>query len=155
MNFPLKSFRSPTPVPSLGGALFRPKPIITIRVTGPTGGVFREVVVDTGADDVVFPFDLAARIGVDLTAASMRQASGVGAPRPVGLLYAPVILELNDGHQFCRWRAVVAFARTQLRFDLFGIAGGLEHFRTTLDVGTGEIILVPQASFLATQAAIP
>jgi hypothetical protein len=153
--FPLSTFRSPTPVPSLGGALFRRKPIIPIRVVGRTGSRLRTILVDSGADDVVFPSDLAALIGVDLTTAARRQARGVGASGGVGLLYAPVILELTDGQRTCRWRAVVAFARSRLRFDLLGIAGGIEHFRTTFDVGAGNVSLDPLPSLPVTQAATP
>jgi hypothetical protein len=48
---------------------------------------------------------------------------------------------------------VTAFTPTPMRFALFGIAGGLEHFRTTLDVQSREIILLPKPSLPA--ATVP
>jgi hypothetical protein len=40
-------------------------------------------------------------------------------------------------------------------FLRFGIAGGLEHFRTTFDVVDREILLLPKPSLPATTAAAP
>ena len=37
----------------------------------------------------------------------------------------------------------------------FGIAGGIEHFRTTFDVPAHEIHLDPHPSLPATQDAVP
>jgi hypothetical protein len=124
----------------------RYKPIISLTVIGPRNQVAQPALEDSGADDVVFPMQVAAHIGLNLSAAPAGQAQGLGGPQPVGLLYAPVILVLSDGTQTCRWRAVTAFTGTRLRFAIFGIAGGLEHFRTTLDVQSREIILLPQPS---------
>jgi hypothetical protein len=42
-----------------------------------------------------------------------------------------------------------------MRFALLGIAGGLEFFRTTLDVSAREIILLPQPSLPVTQDPAP
>jgi hypothetical protein len=73
----------------------------------------------------------------------------------VGLLYAPVILVLSDQVETYRWRAVVAFTHTPLRIALFGIAGGLEHFHTTLDVVDRELLLFPKQTLPVTQDAAP
>jgi hypothetical protein len=126
--------------------MVRYRPVIPLAVVGPGGQHSVEALVDSGSDDVVFPLDVAAHIGLNLSAATAGQAQGLGGPQPVGLLYAPVILVLSDGMQTCRWRAVTAFTGSRLRFAIFGIAGGLEHFRTTLDVQSLEIILLPQPS---------
>jgi hypothetical protein len=142
------------PVPSLGGGQVRYKPVIAIEVTGPGGKAPCQILVDTAADDVVFPFDLAVRLGVNLTGASQGHASGVGSP-PVPLLYAPVILQLQAQTEVRRWRAVVAFTRAPLRFPLLGIAGGLEHFRTTVDVGRKEVELISGPSLPSTLDATP
>jgi hypothetical protein len=151
LKFPLRAYRSPTPVPSLNGSYTRDRPVIPITVIGPQGQATTFVLVDSGADDVVFPMDLAPQIGVDLSAAVKRQAQGVSAPQPASLLFAPVLLELSDQNETYRWRAVVAFTQTPLRFSLFGVAGGIEHFLTTLDLGAREITLLPQPSLPVTQ----
>jgi hypothetical protein len=133
--------------------MVRYKPVIALTVIGPGGPHSVEALVDSGSDDIVFSLDVAAQIGLNLSAASAGQAQGLGGPQPVGLLYAPVILVLSDGMQTCSWRAVTTFTGTRLRFAIFGIAGGLEHFRTTLDVQSREIILLPQPSLPA--ATVP
>jgi hypothetical protein len=154
--FPIQQLRSRTPIISLGGSWYRQKPIIPIEVIGPTGQFGTQISVDSGADDVVFPIRLAPSLGVDLSGGPQRHAGGIGAPSPVGLLYAPVILELSDQIETCRWRATVAFAQTRhMRLPLFGIAGGLEHFLTTLNFYASEIIMVPQPTLPVTQDARP
>lgn len=155
MIFPLRRFPSSTPVPSLGGSFWRDKPLVPIKVIGKAGEYDRLILVDSGADDVVFSLDVARRIGVDLQSAAQRQAQGVGGQQPVTLYYAPVILLLDDGNEVARWRAVVGFTSRLLRFPLLGIAGGLEHFRTTLDVGRREVILETQPSLPATLDSVP
>jgi predicted aspartyl protease len=40
------------------------------------------VLHDTGADDVIFPLDMATRIGIDLTSAIPGTAAGVGTTQP-------------------------------------------------------------------------
>lgn len=153
MIFPIRPYRLMTPAPSLGGSLVRYKPVIPLTIIGPNGQANLPALVDSGADDVVPPVNVAARIGVDLSAAFAGQAQGLGGNQPVGLLYAPVTLLLSDGTQTCRWRAVTAFTSTPMRFALFGIAGGLEHFRATLDVYDRELTLLPKTSLPA--ATVP
>ena len=155
MIFPLHAYRVKNPVPSLGGGTIRYKPIIPITIIGPSGQLAREALSDSGSDDVVFPLDYAAHIGVDLSTALQGHAGGVGSTQPVAILFAPVILLLSDQTETCRWRAVVGFTQARLRLPLFGIAGGLEHFLTTLDVFNQQLILLPQPTLPATQDLMP
>jgi hypothetical protein len=124
-------------------------------VIGPGGQALEQALLDTGADDVIFPMSLAGRLGLDLSKAAAGSAQGVGSSRPADILYAPVILLLTDGQETCRWRATVGFTQASLRFSLFGIAGGLEYFRTTLDVEQQEIVLLPKPSLPVTQDPVP
>jgi len=151
--FPIRPYRPKVLAPSLRGSTVRYKPVLALTVIGPGGQDIVEALVDSGADDVVFPIRVANTIGVNLSAAFVGQAQGLGGNQPVGLLYAPVVLLLSDGTQACQWRAVVGFTQTPMRFALFGIAGGLEHFRATLDVHDRELILLPKLSLPA--ATIP
>jgi len=153
--FPLRPYRLKVPTPSLGGSMVRYKPVVPLSIIGPGGQVTHPALVDTGADDVVFPANVAAHIGVDLTAALPGEARGLGGSKPVPLLYAPTILLLADATQSCRWRAMIAFTQAPLRFAIFGIAGGLEFFRTTLDVVDREIVLLPKSSLPTTTAGAP
>jgi hypothetical protein len=155
LRFAVTTFRTRAPVPSLGGARVRSKPLAPLSVIGPGGQDTLLTLVDSGADDVVFPAALAPRLGIDLSAAPAGAAQGVGSAQPLGLLYALVILLLTDGQELRRWRAVVAFTQSPLRFPLFGVAGGLEHFLFKLDVGGGEFLLEAKPTLPATQDLVP
>lgn len=155
MKFNLRSYRSPTAIPSLCGAVIRYRPVISLTVVGPSGKEAPYALVDTGSDDVVFPMDLANRLGIDLTNAPQRQAQGVGSAGGVPVLFGPVILSLTDSVQTVRWRATVGFTSAPLRFCLFGIAGGLEYFQMLLDVPRNILELHPNLTLPATQDAVP
>jgi hypothetical protein len=155
MLFTVPWFRAKPPAPSLGGGTKRYKPLITITVGGPRMQQLRQILVDTRADDIVFPEILAGRLGVDLSLATPGSSFTVGSGQPIPVLFAPVVLTLDDGKESCRWRAVVGFAPLRSAYGLFGIAGGLEHFRTTLDGGNHSLELVPLPSLPTTQDAVP
>jgi hypothetical protein len=125
-----------------------------MTIIGPRSQETQFVLVDTGSDDIVFPMALAQRIGVDLSQARQRQSQGVGTSQPVPVLYAAVLLLLSDSVQTVRWRATVGFVSVVLRFSLFGIAGGLQFFRTTLD-GVQELEIIPDATLPVTQDSVP
>src|SRR5262249_25124239 len=93
--FLLRGFPSKTPVASLGGGRIRYKPVTPTTVTGPSGQENAEILIDTGADDVVFPLDMARRLGITLPPAPQGQARGVGSQQSVALFFAPVILQLQ------------------------------------------------------------
>jgi len=155
LRFPLRGFRSSTPIPSLRGGLIRCKPVIPITIFGPRGQQARLALIDTGSDDVVFPIALANHLGIDLSQAPQRQSQGVGSAGGVPVLFAPVILSLSDSVQTVRWRATVGFTSASLRFCVFGIAGGLEFFQTLLDVPKNILELHPNSTLPATQDAVP
>jgi predicted aspartyl protease len=155
MIFTVPGFASRTPVVSLGGRRVRYKAIIPIRVAGPVTEEICQILVDTGADDVVFPVDLASRLGVNLSSAPQRQAGGVGHRQAVSIAFAPVILQLEEGSEVFRWRAMVGFTAAPLRLPLLGIAGALEHFRTTLDVQARELLLIAHPSLPVTSDPVP
>ena len=155
MIFPFRKYTVPNPVPSLGGGRLRYKPVIPLVVIGPGGRGAPSAIVDSAADDVVLPITLAASLGIDLTQAAQLQALGVGTTHPSDLFFAPVILELSDGKETCRWRATVAFTPASMRLPLLGIAGGLEYFRTTLVYARREVILESEPTLPRTQDAVP
>jgi len=123
-------------------------------VIGPSGQWGPNVKVDTAADDVIFPIAAAVGLGIDLGGAPQLHAGGIGG-QPMPVQYAPVILVLTDPWTTYRWRATVGFTSAFLKWPLFGIAGGLEFFRTTLDGFRKEVELVAQPHLPATQDAVP
>lgn len=154
MIFRMRRSPMPNPIPSLGGATVRYKPLIPLTIIGPRGQWNPHVSVDTSADDVVFPHSAAAKLGISLSGVPQLRAGGVGGQIAV-IYYAPVILVLTDFKDTCRWRATVGFTAAFLKFPLFGIAGGLEFVRTTFDGYRKEVELLAQPHLPATQDAVP
>jgi hypothetical protein len=99
-----------------------------------------DALVDTAADDTVFPEDLAAKVGVDLSGAPTGIATGVG--RVVGSLrYAQVVLRIADHQERREWTAWVGFTAVKLRQPLLGFAGFLQYFSANLHGGSEEFEL--------------
>lgn len=99
--------------------------------------------IDTGANGVILPLQVAQKLQVDLKNAPSSHASPANGI-PIVVRYAPIIITLAQGFTRCRWTAWVGFA--DVRSWLFGVVGGLEHFHFTFDVGNKEFILVPRES---------
>ncbi len=78
LRFGYRRYTVTRPVVSLGGATFRPKPVIPVSVLGPAGTVCKDSLLDSGADDTILPEALAVAIGIDLSGAPAGTASGVG-----------------------------------------------------------------------------
>jgi predicted aspartyl protease len=78
--FPYDNFPTLYPVWALNGRMDRPRPTIIVALLGPSGVVVRKALVDTGADDSVFPAIVAARIGMDLSNAPIGTATGIAQP---------------------------------------------------------------------------
>ena len=155
LRFSIPWFLAPQPMPSLGGGRRRYRPVITMRVVGPRAQETIQVIVDSAADDIVVATRVAHHVGVDLSSAVIRTSQGVGYSQPTPLYFAPVILELNDGKESCRWRAVVGFTPVPPRFAMFGVAGGLEYYRATFDIADRELLLDPKPSLPRTDDLMP
>ncbi len=146
MRVPYVPVRVRQPIPSLGGGLYRFRPVMAVRVTGPTGSRLRDGLLDTGADDTVFTEALATAIGVDLTRAEERQVGLAGRSRPVRCRHALVKLRITDGQQESyEWAAVVGFVPGPLHYNLRGFAGFLQFFDAQFRGDDHEVILTPKA----------
>jgi hypothetical protein len=101
--------------------------LITVSVVGPGGTHVVEGLVDSGADETVFPEDVAARIGVDLTGAP--QGRGAGASLAgVPLRYGEVGLRIASRSERREWRAWVGFTSAKIYRPMLGFAGFLQFF---------------------------
>ncbi len=127
MVFPYTLVRVPRSLVSLGGRWVRPRPLVTVSLVRPSGTFVEDAILDTAADDVVFPISAAARVGIDLTNAPIGEASGVGSV-PVIVRYAAVELRLTDGREFRRWPAWIGFTAARFMHPLLGFAGCLQFF---------------------------
>ena len=142
------------PVPSLGGAMVRYRPIIPVRVFGPLGSRLVDACVDCGSDDTIFPLSLARKLGIDLTGAPRGQAHPVGGTI-VPYVYSAVTLRVSDGAETCEWHATVGFVDLPLRWALLGHAGFLDFFDTDLRGARREVFIAPNPSFLGTHTFQP
>jgi hypothetical protein len=146
----------PRPLPSLGGKLFDYRPVTFVRVTAPLGDRLWNGLLDRGADGTVFHDSVAARAGIGLTGAEVRQIELVGRPAPVPCRYAAVQLQITDGlRETYEWTAVVGFSFTRLQYNLLGHGGFLQFFDAEFRGADHEVVLLPNASFPGTQVAMP
>jgi len=127
MHFPYRLLPARQAVVSLGGRWVRPRPVVFVSLVGPSGVYVERALLDTAADDTVFPDAAAFTAGLDLTNAPTGEASGVGAA-PVVVRYAAGELRLTDGQEMRRWPAWVGFTAARLNQPLLGFAGCLQFF---------------------------
>lgn len=118
------------PIVPLRGRTVRPRTLVTVSVVGPLNTDAILSVLDTAADDTVFPEVVAKRTGVDLHNAPAGQSKGVGSG-PLPVRYAEVSLRLTDGKEFREWPAWVGFTPVRLVNPLLGFAGVLQFFNAT------------------------
>ena len=156
MRKPYMPAVAPRPILSRGGSLFHYRPVISVRLTGPSGDRASDGLLDTGSDETILPEHLANSIGVDLTGAAERQVDLVGRPAPVRCRYSSVQLQITDGlRETYEWTALVAFAATRLRHSLLGQSGFLEFFDVEFRGADREVVLIPNRSFPGTKVAMP
>jgi len=78
MRFAYTAVPVRAPVYSAGGALARLRPIVSVVIG--TAGAQRilDCLIDSGADDTIFPLRIAVALGIDLTNAPTGSAQGLG-----------------------------------------------------------------------------
>jgi hypothetical protein len=128
MQFRYKLIPTGRPMASLGGRTVRPRPLVDVAVIGPAGTRAHRALLDSGADDTVFPDWIAAAIGVDLSHAPMIPMHLATAVGTVPVRFASVALRLTDGREMREWPAVVGFTSARLIQSLLGFAGCLQFF---------------------------
>jgi hypothetical protein len=149
MIFPYLPLPTKMPVPSLGGASVRYRPIVPVRIFGPLGSRLFDGCLDCASDDAIFPVSLARKLGIDLRGAAQGEARPVGGT-VVPYSYATVTLRLSDGVETCEWQALVGFVDLPLRWALLGHAGFLDFFDTDLRGARREACLTPNTLFAGT-----
>ena len=132
--------RGPAPPSLPPGTTSRWRPLVPVRIYGPSGIrlQFGRALIDPGADDTIFPLDVATLLNIGLyppTAHMMRWRGGQYA-----LSFGDVELELADDDGVAvRWAATMAFTKAPIRYPLLGVAGCIQFFDTRL---SGEDRLV-------------
>lgn len=112
-------------------AVARWRPFAPVTIIGPAGSsrYFKRALVDPGADDTVFPLEIADRLHVVLRPDAGHRLRWRG--QPYLLRYGDVELRLADnGMTYC-WSAVVCFSDAPIPYRILGYAGCLEFFDVT------------------------
>lgn len=140
LRIPYRSVRAIRPVPSLFGRMERPRPYINVTIIGPGGTAYQKALLDSGADDTVFPEPIATTIGIDLSNAPWGTVIGMGGGS--GLLrFAQVTLRIAVRQERREWRAWVGFTTAPLQNALLGFAGFLQYFTATFHGDREEVEL--------------
>ena len=107
---------------------------------------FGKALVDPGADDTIFPFDVASLLGAPLLPATNHSMRWQG--QRFALRYGAVSLELEDDNgSLIRWPTIVGFTSAAIRYPLLGVAGCLEYFDVTF-LGAGQQMEIePNSTF--------
>jgi hypothetical protein len=146
LRFPYRRFRVKQPLITLGGRTERPRPVIGLTVTGPADSRYIHGLLDSGADDTVFPDALAVKLGIDLTNAPIIDAAGLGMTI-YAVRLAEVILRLADNSERREWQAWVGFTSARMRQPLLGHAGFLQFFTTAFHGDVEEVELTVNATY--------
>lgn len=129
MRFKYTQVPTSQPVPALGGRMSIPWPIVTVTVIGPQHSQALPVKIDSACDGTLFPEDLAAKLGIDLTNAETGQSFAANQGVMV-VRFAQVVLRVTDGIEYREWPAKVGFTPL-LRRPLAGFGGFMQFFKTT------------------------
>ena len=132
LRFAYRLIQVPRPPVPLRGRWVRPRPIVTVSVIGATGVMIEDALVDSGADDSVFPDSVASLIGIDLSVAPRGAAAGIGM-NPVPLRYAQATLRLTDSREHREWQTWIGFTSVPMRRSILGFAGFLQFFTAVFD----------------------
>lgn len=137
------------PPPSMpAGTTLRWRPLVPVVLHSPLGPYFKfsRALVDSGADDTVFPLQMASQLGIPLLVDSRHGFLWRG--QVVASRYALVELELADTFgNTLRWPATVAFSPASMRYPLLGVNGCLE-FLDAKFLGKNRVLeLEPNAAF--------
>src|SRR5262249_41993543 len=127
------------PAIALGGATSRPRPLIPVTLIGPTNTRLIYGLVDSGADDTVFPESIAHYICIDRTGAPESESGGFTGGLNVPVRFATVTLRLATQTERREWQALIGFTPNPMRHGLLGFAGALQYFTTNL---RGDVQLV-------------
>jgi hypothetical protein len=141
MIFPYLRYKvRPTPtIPS--GEIYRP--LIPIRIYGPTAVVDVFGLIDTGADNVFVSASVARALGIDMSG-RVEQALGAGG-HEIDVWPVSIEIEIERGKESYRWQANVGFlaGKDDPPLAYLGHSGFLEYFNAFFDTQDWWFELVP------------
>ena len=132
------------------GYVYRPE--VLLRIIGTTGQKYLTALVDSGADESVFPISVADVVGAELDRDASSDAAGITG-QPLDLIPAEIELELIHSNESYRWKTLASFATLDTADNdtaLLGHANCLEFFRITFDGDLRIVELLPNDKFPGT-----
>ncbi|MBS0262692.1 MAG: hypothetical protein JSS02_12130 [Planctomycetes bacterium] len=125
--------------------VFRPE--IPIRVYGPKGHIDVMGLVDTGADNSIFPLAVARNLGIETVMGTGPGATAFGGQQ-IPLSSAEVVIAVSDQDgSAIRWRAHTHFADDLAESTvILGHEGFLDFFNATFCGDDAALDLAPRAS---------
>ena len=123
------------------------RPVITIRVIGPKAEARWDALVDSGADETLFPRSLAEALGVELDSQRTSVAAGISG-EPLKIQYGDVELRLESGPEIVAWRTTVGFVdfgSASEEVIILGHGGCLDYFTATFRGEIAELELEANA----------
>jgi hypothetical protein len=127
--------------------IFRPE--VRIRVLGANDAIVNNALVDTGADNTIFPLSIARELKIATTAARGPNATTFGGGQ-IPLSCADVPLELSENSTMICWLARVYFydfPEEQPETLVVGHEGFLDFFMATFDGEHLSLYLEPNQDF--------
>lgn len=145
MKIPYREYVSVLP----GSSDFRLilRPIVTVRISGLTGHARWDALVDTGADETIFPLSMAELIGIKLDEEVTSVAAGISGDR-LKIHYGEVGLEIEADGTRVAWRTTVGFVdfgRADDEVIILGHGGCLDYFTATFDGENSLLELMPNS----------
>lgn len=125
------------------------RPVITIRVVGPNADARWDALVDSGADETLFPLSLAEILGVELDQELISEAAGISGDR-LKIQYGNVELRIESGTETVVWKTTVGFVDFGSASDeviILGHGGCRDFFTAIFDGEKAELELTPNALF--------
>ena len=140
MLFPYTQDSIPGTRPNSYVQVFRP--LVKVRVIGPSGDYDILTWVDTGADDTVLLSGIPQAIGVTGLSSPVL-IDGIGGK--VAVRFGTVDLEIGDGQTVYRWSAYVGFydSNPSPGPPVLGLKGFLQYFTAIFDGQQRSLELVP------------
>ena len=143
MRFPYLPLVVSQPIYSLGGSFVRRYPVFNIRISTPSGAVFRDGLLDSAADDTVFPAAVARQLGIHLSRVPVCRGKQAGG---VAVLYRYATVNSASPTARKRTSGKRSWGSSTLRCarPLLGQAGVLQFFDAMLRGARRELEILPQ-----------
>lgn len=103
--------------------------------------------VDTGADETLFPISIARALGVELDQQLTSEAAGISGAR-LTIHYGDVELRIENAGETIAWKTTegfVDFGSTNDEVIILGHGGCLDYFTTTFDGEQAELAIEANA----------